>query len=86
MHRHILLLLQVPQPTAAPSPPVQLVGNTKLFVGNIDMSITADMIKQIFAPFGTVLDCQLVPDPDGSGKVSMLLRSTLIDVRSVWKR
>jgi hypothetical protein len=49
-----------------------LVGSTKLFVGNIDLAITSDMIKQIFGPFGTVISCELVADPENPQKVSVV--------------
>jgi RNA recognition motif. (a.k.a. RRM, RBD, or RNP domain) len=48
-----------------------LVGNTKLFVGNIELAITSDMIKQIFGPFGTVISCELVADPENPQKVAL---------------
>ncbi|MGD0523177.1 MAG: RNA-binding protein [Candidatus Microgenomates bacterium] len=34
----------------------------KLFVGNLDYTVTSDDIKQAFAPFGTIVDAVVIMD------------------------
>lgn len=36
--------------------------NKKLFIGNLDYTVTADDLKQLFAPAGTVTDAVVIKD------------------------
>ena len=35
---------------------------TKLFIGNLDYSVTSDDLKALFAPVGTVVDAVVITD------------------------
>ena len=35
---------------------------TKLFVGNLDWTVTSDDLKQLFSPVGTVVDAVVISD------------------------
>ena len=51
---------------------IQPKGNTSIYVGNVDLSINADVIRQVFSPFGDIISCEMMADTDGSGKVCAL--------------
>jgi poly(U)-binding-splicing factor PUF60 len=51
----------------APQPPshdaAQATGLRRIFVGGVPFDIHADQVKAVFSPFGTILRCDLLPDP-----------------------
>ena len=50
--------------------------NTKLFVGNLSFNVTENQLQEMFAPFGNVIEADLIMDkfsgrPRGFGFVTM---------------
>ena len=38
--------------------------NNRCYVGNIHWEINEDHIRKVFSPFGEIVSCQLIPNPE----------------------
>lgn len=56
---------------------------TKIYVGNVEPHITAEIIKTVFEPFGMVDGAEMVVDPNNPGLSSVELRRAQGDETAV---
>ena len=42
----------------------------RVYVGGVVFDVNEAQLRSVFEAFGSIRSCELLPDPDGSGKVS----------------